>query len=228
MTKLLEPNISRKNTRIPRCLFLGEWRELLQQKTTVQWSCFRGLLQERNLWNQTVQLVNKPNVFCASRGLSSTCFSIERPGCEMTMFWLGKHTFWGSCGVDVHWHVPISSVSPTQPDSHISKSTYLYRITEQPFWFWSCILSVGERFRSLFIGDTSHTWPLSNRHIWTLSRAVLSPVEGLSDSMPHLPLTDSRCPAGLWTMSAWDVPNVHQLPGRQLMASHQRQAKTYK
>lgn len=39
---------------------------------------------------------------------------------------------------------------------------------------------------------------------------------------------DSRCAAGLWTVSAWDVPNVHQLPGRQLRAWHQRQAQAYK
>lgn len=49
---------------------------------------------------------------------------------------------------------------------------------------------------------------------WTL--AVRSPVEGLSDSKPHLPLTGSRCPKDLWTMSARDVPNVHQLPARRL------------
>lgn len=41
------------------------------------------------------------------------------------------------------------------------------------------------------------------------------------------PLMDSRCPAGFWTQSAWDVPNVRQLPCRPLRARHQQQAQTH-
>lgn len=84
----------------------------------------------------------------------------------------------------------------------------------------SCILSVAERTR----GPIGHC----RRHIWTVSSAIPSPVEGLSHSVPHLPLMDSRCPTGFWTLSARDVPNVHQLPGRQFRARHQRQAHGHK
>lgn len=40
------------------------------------------------------------------------------------------------------------------------------------------------------------------QHIWTVRPAVLSPVEGLSHSMPHLPLMDSRCPTVFWKVPA--------------------------
>lgn len=66
------------------------------------------------------------------------------------------------------------------------------------------------------------------RTIWTVNTALLSPVERLSHSMLHLPLMDSRCPTGFWTLSAWDVPNVHQLPGKPFRAVHQRQAQMRK
>lgn len=99
----------------------------------------------------------------------------------------------------------------------------------EPTLITSCYhVSGRERLRGLICwGHKSHlSIVISN--IWTVSRAVLSPVEGLSHSMPHLPLMDSRCPTGLWTLSAWDVPNVHQLPGSQFRARHQPQAQTHK
>lgn len=58
------------------------------------------------------------------------------------------------------------------------------------------------------------------------SMAALSPVEkgfvSFQDSPPLL--IDSRCPTGFWTLAERDVPNVHQLPGRQPRALYQQQA----
>lgn len=112
-----------------------------------------------------------------------------------------------------------AAVSLTQPDSNIPK-----RISTCT---WCLLNSLPDKDRVSYQWERD-TLGHCRLHIWTLSRAVLSPVERLSHSMPHLPLMDSRCPTGLWTVSAWDVPNVHQLPGRQLRARLQRQAQTYK
>lgn len=191
--------------------------------TTVRRSRFVGLLQPRNFLKSNRAACQQNQMsFVWAGGLHRLSLFEARLWDDNVL--TGQTHISGSCGVTVHWCVPISSVSLTHPDRNISK---IY-ISAADYWADSdlCVLSVGDRFRNSFTGDISRT--LSCRRIWSLSVAALSPVEGLSDFMPHLPLMDSRCPKGLWTMSARDVPNVHQLPGSQLGASRQRQADTFK
>lgn len=68
--------------------------------------------------------------------------------------------------------------------------------THVPDVYWTALLIViwyliGGRDSEAHLLRTEATL---GQHIWTVRCSILSPVEGLSHSMPHLPLMDSRCP----------------------------------